>query len=104
MSGMRGSLQGGEGGGGFENCVIDVGVGVVSNDQDDDDEPESPIHLRPKVIEINPFLPTTDGALFSWETKLDLFQGTRNDDKIVYPILRANDNMPANTIPRVWPT
>jgi hypothetical protein len=81
--------------GGFENCVIDVGVRVVGGEENGEggENPNSPIHLRPKVIEINPFLPTTDGALFSWETERDILEGTRRGDGVVYPVLRVNEKM-----------
>jgi hypothetical protein len=54
--------------------VIDVGVRVAGGEDNSEggEESQPSIHLRPKVIEINPFLPTTDGALFSWETERDL--------------------------------
>ena len=108
---LKGSLQQG-GGGGFENCVIDIGVRIVSDSQSVEErieieEPKPPILLRPKVIEINPFLPTTDGALFSWETELDLLQGTRRsgDNGVAYPVLRVNEKTRSGAlvmVPKGW--
>jgi hypothetical protein len=43
--------------------------------------------LQSKVIEINPFLPMTDGVLFSWETERDVLEGAELD----YPILRLTE-------------
>src|ERR1700722_8565994 len=65
---------------GFETCAIDVAVAVAPCDDN---------KFQCKVIEINPFLPTTDGALFSWETERDLLEGARAGG--VYPILRLNE-------------
>jgi hypothetical protein len=57
------------------------------------EEPNSPIHLRPKLIKINPFLPTTDGALFSWETERDLLEGTHRGAGVVYPVSRVKEKV-----------
>jgi hypothetical protein len=85
---------------------IDVGVRVVGGEEDGEggENPNSPIHLRPKVIEINPFLPTTDGALFSWETERDI-RGTRRGDGVVYPVLRVNEKVRSGAlvmVPKGW--
>lgn len=37
------------------------------------------------VLELNPLLPSTDGALFSWQTESDIILGTAPVD---YPVLR----------------
>jgi hypothetical protein len=37
------------------------------------------------VLELNPLLPSTDGALFSWQTESDIILGTAS---VEYPVLR----------------
>jgi len=60
---------------GFDTCVIDLAAINEGNGA-----------ATVKVIEINPFLPTTDGALFKWESERDILEGNRLGES--YPVLR----------------
>jgi hypothetical protein len=76
----------------FETCVIDVAVLAFDEGS-----------FQSKVIEINPFLPTTDGALFSWETERDLLEGNRAE--LNYPVLRLTEKPRAGAlvmVPQGW--
>jgi hypothetical protein len=44
------------------------------------------MHLRPKVMEMNPVPPTTDGAFFRWETERYLVEGAHRGARIAYPV------------------
>jgi hypothetical protein len=61
----------------FKTCVVDIAVLSIDG------------KFQSKVIEVNPFLQTTDGALFSWETERDLLEGARAG--VDYPTLRLNE-------------
>ena len=76
---------------GFETCVIDAAVLSPAG------------KIQSKVIEINPFLPTTDGALFSWETERELLEGGRAG--LDYPIFRLTEKPRAGAlvmVPQGW--
>jgi len=75
----------------FRTCVIDIAVLSVDGE------------FQSKVIEINPFLPTTDGGLFSWESEQDLLEGARAE--VDYPVLRLNEKARVGAIvmvPQGW--
>jgi hypothetical protein len=44
------------------------------------------------VIELNPFMETTDGALFSWQHERDLLEGQSNENKDT-PIFRLTEKV-----------
>jgi hypothetical protein len=76
--------------GGFGTCVIDVAVLSLTEGSS-------------CVVEINPFLPTTDGGLFSWESELLLLEGVQTG--VEYPVIRVNERARAGAlvmVPRGW--
>ena len=46
------------------------------------------------VLELNPLLPSTDGALFSWQTESDVIMGTA---AVEYPVLRRTTKASAGS-------
>ena len=46
------------------------------------------------VLELNPLLPSTDGALFSWHTESDIILGTAS---VQYPVLRLTERASAGS-------
>ena len=60
---------------------------------------------QPRVVEVNPFLPTTDAALFSWERERDILEGRRLPDGITaHPVMRVCEQARKGfaTIPKAW--
>ncbi len=49
------------------------------------DDSEYTAQFQGWVLELNPLLPSTDGALFSWQTESDIILGTA---PVVYPVMR----------------
>ncbi|KAJ3045943.1 hypothetical protein HDV00_006209 [Rhizophlyctis rosea] len=67
---------------GFANCVVDFAILLPT-------PPSPPTEWRVKVVEINPFWETTDGALFSWNKERDLLEG--RSVGLEYPLVRVTE-------------
>lgn len=80
--------------GGFDTCIVDVALLIESQNR-----------WRPRTIEINPFLPTTDAAMFSWERERDLLEGKMMlEGDSVYPIMRVCERVQRglSALPKSW--
>ncbi|EJD54196.1 hypothetical protein AURDEDRAFT_179421 [Auricularia subglabra TFB-10046 SS5] len=75
--------------GGFETCVVDIAL--------------VPPSWGAWVIEINPFLPTTDAGLFSWENERAVLEGKA--EGVEYPVVRICERRRHGAlamVPKAW--
>lgn len=77
--------------GGFETCVVDVALLPAATT------------WQPRVIELNPFLPSTDSGLFSWDRERALLEGRVQE--VAYPVLRVCERPRKGglaMVPKAW--
>ncbi|KZV96958.1 hypothetical protein EXIGLDRAFT_764867 [Exidia glandulosa HHB12029] len=85
--------------GGFETCIVDVALLPQSDTAEHG-------QWWPRVIELNPFLPSTDAALFSWERERSLLEGSEAlSGRQSYPVIRVCERARTGglaVIPKAW--